>query len=111
MKTEEVTPAQIARECEEHLCSIRDTELERGHTLAQATQAMAEYLDATHCPTCGVVTDYDTVPHIALAECGRCARRRDVAVAHGRINAAVSFALTAGLVVTIMACVVMWAGR
>jgi len=86
MKTEEVTPAQIARECvdnfdfdsyeepegareylqslaaplqdvppgklqmrlnkEEHLCSIRDTELERGHTLAQATQAMAEYLDA-----------------------------------------------------------------
>jgi len=66
---------------------------------------------ATHCPTCGVVTDYDTVPHIALAECGRCARWRDVAVAHGRINAAVSFALTAGLVVTIMACVVMWAGR
>ena len=39
------------------------------------------------------------------------ARWRDVAVAHGRINAAVSFALTAGLVVTIMACVVMWAGR
>ena len=24
----------------------------------------------THCPTCGVVTDYDTVPHIASLSAG-----------------------------------------
>ena len=68
-------------------------------------------MKATYCPTCGTETDYGTAPYVKWQECGRCARRRDVAVAHGRINAAVSFALTAGLVVTIMACVVMWAGR
>ena len=66
---------------------------------------------ATHCPTCGAVTDYGTAPYVKWQECGRCVRRRDVAVVHGRINAAVSFALIAGLAVTIMACVVMWAGR
>ena len=68
-------------------------------------------MKATYCPTCGTVTDYGTSPYVKWQECGLCARWRDVAVAHGRINAAVSFALTAGLVVTIMACVVMWAGR
>ena len=102
MKTEEVTPAQIARECEEHLCSIRDTELERGHTLAQATQAMAEYLAATHCPTCGVVTDYDTVPHIALAECGRYARWRAAQSRKARWCAAAYWCTLAGLVVSLV---------
>ena len=71
MKTEEVTPAQIARECEEHLCSIRDTELERGHTLAQATQAMAEYLDAECARAYGNALCYWCGKFASQCECPR----------------------------------------
>ena len=66
---------------------------------------------ATHCPTCGCVTDCGTAPHIAYQECGLCARWR---VAQGRKAAwcALGYWCTlAGLIVSLVALIAMSAGR
>jgi len=65
------------------------------------------YINATHCPTCGVVTDYDTVPHIALAECGLCARWRDAQSRKARWCAAAYWCTLAGLCVSLVALCAM----
>ena len=100
MKTEEVTPAQIARECVDNF----DFDSYDGKPIVIGVNA---YINATHCPTCGVVTDYDTVPHIALAECGRCARWRDAQSRKARWCAAAYWCTLAGLCVSLGALCAM----
>mgnify|MGYP001614275774 CR=1 FL=1 len=68
-------------------------------------------MNTTYCPTCGCVTDYGTAPHVEWQECGLCARRRVWQARAAQIIAGVWFGMLAGLIVSLIASVVMGAGR
>ena len=64
-------------------------------------------MTATNCPTCGCVTDYDTLPHVALAECGLCARWRERMVRRANWCALAYWCALAGLCVSLVALCAM----